>query len=62
MAIAVHNPTTIGGAIKKHMTAFTAALTLLIAPDLTADEIDIRTWTLAEAARAGSLPPSIRRT
>jgi sporulation protein YlmC with PRC-barrel domain len=39
--------------MKKRMAAFTVALTLLVAPALAADEIDIRTWKLDEAARAG---------
>lgn len=39
--------------MKKHMTAFTVALTLLVASALAAGEVDIRTWTLDEAARAG---------
>lgn len=39
--------------MKEHMTAFTVALTLLVAPALAADKVDIRTWTLDESARAG---------
>jgi sporulation protein YlmC with PRC-barrel domain len=39
--------------MKKNMTAFTAALILVAAPALAADAIDIRTWKLDEAGRAG---------
>ena len=39
--------------MKKHITAFTAALTLLVGPALAADAIDIRTWKLDEAGRDG---------
>ena len=39
--------------MKKPLTAFTVALTLLVASALATAEIDIRTWKLDDAARAG---------
>ena len=39
--------------MKKQITAFTAALTLLVGPALAADAIDIRPWRLDQAGRDG---------
>jgi sporulation protein YlmC with PRC-barrel domain len=39
--------------MKKNIIAFTAALILMAAPVLAADAIDIRSWKLDEAGRAG---------